>query len=101
MALLPVAEVPCGDDWLYELKWEGFRCQALKHGNCVRLFSRTGNDFTDKFPEVAAAVLRLRCRSVLLDGEVVALNSEGRPCFQKLQNGDRTDCHICMYAFDL
>jgi bifunctional non-homologous end joining protein LigD len=101
MALLPVEKLPVGEQWFYELKWDGFRCQAFKCGNNVRLFSRNGNDFTDKWPEVADAVASLRVHTALLDGEIVALDAQGRPCFQKLQNGNRDECHICFYAFDL
>jgi len=101
MALLPVEELPRGDDWVYELKWDGFRCQALKAGNNVWLWSKNGNDFTDKFPEIADAMLTVRPHTALLDGEIVALDADGRPCFQRLVEGDRRDCALFYYAFDL
>lgn len=101
MRLEPAATVPKGEQWIYELKWDGFRCQASKHGNNVRLYSRNGNDFTDKFPEIHNAVLRLRCDSALIDGEIVALTPDGKPCFSKLIDGDRTGCDYYFYAFDL
>src|SRR5689334_12239484 len=101
MLLEPTEKLPEGIDWLYELKWDGFRCIATKHGNNVRLWSRNGKDLGDKFPEVVDAVLKLPSFSATLDGEIVALDAEGRPCFQKLQNGSREECHICFYAFDL
>jgi bifunctional non-homologous end joining protein LigD len=101
MLLEPAEKLPEGNDWLYELKWDGFRCIATKHGNNVRLWSRNGNSLGDKFPEVVDAILRLPVFSATLDGEIVALDYEGRPCFQRLQNGCREDCHICFYAFDL
>jgi bifunctional non-homologous end joining protein LigD len=101
MLLEPGETLPVGEAWLYELKWDGFRCIATKHGNNVRLWSRNMNDLGDKFPEVLHAILQLPVFSATLDGEIVALDEEGRPCFQRLQNGSREGCHICFYAFDL
>jgi bifunctional non-homologous end joining protein LigD len=56
--------------WIFELKYDGFRCLALKHGDSGRLLSRNGNDMIDRFPEVAEALRGLPA-DVVLDGELV------------------------------
>lgn len=76
-----VKEAPEGDDWLHELKFDGYRIFArLERGRAV-LLSRRGLDWTAAFPEVAAAVERLPARSALLDGEVAVLLPDGRTSF--------------------
>ena len=77
----------CLKDWQYEVKWDGYRMQAIKNGNGVRLFSRNGADFTRRFSGVAAAVERLKPRTLHIDGELVAMDRQGRPSFQVLQGG--------------
>ena len=79
---------PTGGDWIYELKFDGIRAQAIKDGAKVKLISRNENDLTKKFDEVAAAVARLPCGECVIDGEVVALDDEGRSSFQLLQSRD-------------
>ncbi len=88
-------------DWLYEIKFDGYRALALKGGEGVEL--RSASDKPLKFPEVAAAVAGLPCGSAVLDGEVVALDVQGRPSFQLLQNrADASDpAPLCYYVFDL
>jgi ATP-dependent DNA ligase len=58
--------------WLHEIKHDGFRVIARKHGARVRLYSRPGNDLTDRFPLIVDALARLRSRSCIIDGEAVA-----------------------------
>lgn len=70
-------------DWLYELKFDGFRALALRGETGVRLLSRHGNNLTTAFPEVAEALLELPSRTVL-DGELVVLDPDGRPRFEHL-----------------
>lgn len=94
---------PPAGDWLYEMKFDGYRCLAHKEGKLVRLHSRTQHDLTPAFPEVAEALSRLRTRRVLLDGEIVALDADGRPSFQQLQalttSGEAAAFYY--YVFDL
>jgi DNA ligase D-like protein (predicted ligase) len=73
-----------GDDWLLERKFDGERCVARKAGSDVRLESRTGKDLTGTYPEVHAAVAAQAARELLLDGEVVAYDSE-QTSFSRLQ----------------
>jgi bifunctional non-homologous end joining protein LigD len=73
--------------WVYEEKYDGYRILAYKEGSSVRLLSRNGNDRTETFSQVAADVARLRDRTLLLDGEVVAFDAERVSRFQLLQRG--------------
>ena len=81
-----VSELPEGPQWQYEVKWDGYRIQAIKDGRIVRLLSRRGNDFTKRFAAVAKAVAGIKADKAILDGEVVAIDEQGRPSFQMLQH---------------
>jgi hypothetical protein len=81
-----VRTLPEGPDWEYELKLDGYRLQAIKDGDKVRLYSRRGNDFTRKFAKIASAVSKIKATSFILDGEAVAVDAQGKPSFQMLQN---------------
>ncbi|HJR34145.1 MAG TPA: hypothetical protein VJ817_04305, partial [Gemmatimonadales bacterium] len=76
---------PRGDEWLHEVKFDGYRMECIKEDGRVRLLSRRGNDWTARFPAIAAAARRLKPRRVILDGEAVALLPDGRSSFQALQ----------------
>jgi bifunctional non-homologous end joining protein LigD len=80
-----VAEAPEGDDWLHEVKFDGYRIVAIKDGADVKLVSRRFKDWTAEFPAVAAAVAKLKIGKVILDGEVAILMPDGRTSFQGLQ----------------
>jgi bifunctional non-homologous end joining protein LigD len=75
---------PLGDDWLHEVKWDGYRIVATVVDRQVRLWSRNGIEWTDKVPELARAVRSLRLKSAQLDGEMVVLK-DGRDDFNTLQ----------------
>lgn len=98
-----VEKLPEGPEWEYELKLDGYRLQAIKNGDKARLYSRRGNDFTKKFARIAASVSKIKADSVVLDGEAVVTDPEGRPSFQMLQNRARlpTGWSLVYYAFDL
>jgi bifunctional non-homologous end joining protein LigD len=98
-----LVEKPPPGDWLYEIKLDGYRTIAIKEGSRVQLYSRNEKDFVGKFPEVAAAVAKLKVREAIIDGEVVALEPSGRSSFQLLQAYDVGEERppICFYAFDL
>lgn len=98
-----LVEVPPIGDWIYELKFDGFRALALKSGGKVQLLSRTNKDLGKKFPEVIDAVAELDVEEAILDGEIVALDPEGRSSFQMLQAHEMREERppICYYAFDL
>ncbi len=95
-----VAELPEGEDWQYELKLDGYRAQAMKKGGAVRLLSRRNNLLNARFPEIADGITNLE-EGVILDGEIVALDPEGRPSFNLLQHHKANGQPIVFYAFDL
>lgn len=72
-------------DWLFEPKLDGIRAVCLIHGDKVRLTSRRGNDITGNYPALADELGQQPERDIVLDGEIVALDEEGRPSFQRLQ----------------
>jgi bifunctional non-homologous end joining protein LigD len=80
-----VKEAPRGNEWLHELKFDGYRLLCHLQRGHVRLWTRNRKDWTDKFPNVAKALQALRVQSAILDAEVVAMDSSGRSSFQGLQ----------------
>ena len=66
-----VAQLPSGDNWQYEPKWDGFRCLAFRDGDRIDLQSKSGQPLARYFPEVAAALLKLKAKQFVLDGEIV------------------------------
>jgi bifunctional non-homologous end joining protein LigD len=77
---------PVGPDWLYELKWDGYRIAVHLNNGHVRILTRGGHDWTHRFPGIEDAAKRLGVGTAILDGEAVVLDEEGRPHFGKLQN---------------
>lgn len=109
MATLIDAQPP-GDDYLYEMKWDGFRAICFLRNGKARLVSRNHNDLSAMFPEIVEAVEKLKVREAVFDGEIVALDAEGKPSFQLLQNrtGIKTrerkkepPAPVVFYLFDL
>ncbi|MGD0073946.1 MAG: DNA ligase D [Candidatus Binataceae bacterium] len=74
-----------GEEWLFEIKYDGVRALAIRDGAHVRLFARSGNEITGQYPEVALAFDAMPCERFVIDGEIVALDERGRPSFQLLQ----------------
>jgi bifunctional non-homologous end joining protein LigD len=96
-----VTEPPEGAEWGYEIKLDGYRGLAIKHGDSIKLLSRKNNNLATDFPDVVKALRAVRAQSALIDGEVVALDSDGKPSFQLLQNRSSSTGTIVYYAFDL
>lgn len=95
-------KLPEGDQWTYEVKWDGYRALLLKSGDAVRLLSRKDNNLTSTYPAIASAAKQLRANSAILDGEIVALDPRGKPSFQALQHRSaHRNYAIVFYAFDL
>ena len=102
MAAAVVDRLPEGDEWMYEVKFDGYRALIIKNGRSVQLRSRNNKDLTRAYPAVHAAGLRLRADSAVVDGELVALDAKGRPSFQALQHRGAHPGHtVVFYAFDL
>jgi bifunctional non-homologous end joining protein LigD len=98
-----VDEVPAGDGWVYELKFDGYRIVTRVEDDDVRLFTRNGNNWTGKMKSLAEEIRGLGLGSAWLDGEVVVMNDNGVPEFQLLQNAfdsSRTK-DIVYFVFDL
>lgn len=100
MQCLPVTELPESDEWTFEIKLDGFRCLAVKNGSKVQLWSRTHKSLTSRFPSVVDALSELP-GDFALDGELVALDSKGRPSFNQIQNSAKAPAQVYLYAFDL
>jgi bifunctional non-homologous end joining protein LigD len=84
-----VGSLPEGPGWSFEVKWDGYRIEAIKSGTQVRLLSRNRADYTARFAPVPQAVAKLPAHSAVLDGEVVAVDPGGRPSFQAPKAGLR------------
>lgn len=96
-----VDHVPTGADWLHEMKYDGYRCLLAVAGEKVRIFTRTGLDWTDKFPEIAAAAIEFDIGSALLDGEIVKLDDKGNTNFSGLQAAIGEGGHgLTLFLFD-
>jgi bifunctional non-homologous end joining protein LigD len=93
--------LPVGTKWTYEIKWDGYRALAFKEGASVRLISRNQKNLTTDYPTVVSAIRSIKEHSALLDGEIVALDSNGRPSFQALQHRSTSGLVIAYVAFDL
>ena len=99
MLAKPVSAPPEGTDWQCEIKLDGYRGLAVKKNGDVTLYSRRGNRVNGRFPAIAAALQQLE-PGTILDGEVVALDAQGRPNFNALQHGKRNQ-PLYFYAFDV
>jgi len=99
MLLLRTERLPEGPEWQYELKLDGFRAVAAKSAGRVRVWSRNENDFGARYPSIAEALKNLPDDTVV-DGEIVALDEEGRPSFNALQNYGSAQTPLIYYLFD-
>jgi bifunctional non-homologous end joining protein LigD len=98
-----VEQPPTAGDWLYELKFDGIRAIAVKAGSKLNLISRNGNELRTRFSEIADAVGEISVNECVIDGEVVALDEQGRSSFQLLQalEMEGRKSPIRFYVFDL
>ncbi|MGJ7040478.1 bifunctional non-homologous end joining protein LigD [Shinella sp. BE166] len=102
-----VSKAPSGPNWLFEIKWDGYRLAVhLEHGK-VRILTRGGHDWTERFPAIAEAAAALPVSTAILDGEAVVLDEIGRSDFNGLQQalggrgGKKTAQSAILFAFDL
>jgi bifunctional non-homologous end joining protein LigD len=91
--------LPVGEKWSYEVKWDGYRTLAVKEGPRVRLFSRNLKDVSAVYPSVSRTVGKLKAETAILDGELVAMDEEGRPSFQALHH--QSAAAVVYYVFDI
>jgi bifunctional non-homologous end joining protein LigD len=91
--------VPIGPDWIHEIKHDGYRLIVQREGKRVRLFTRNGHDWTDRYPRIVAAALRNRATSFVIDGEAVLLGVDRVSDFDGLHSR-KFDNEVQLYAFD-
>ncbi|GAB1584128.1 non-homologous end-joining DNA ligase [Phyllobacterium phragmitis] len=98
---------PAGGQWIYEMKWDGYRLAVHAASTGVRIFTRGGHDWTRYFPTIAEAAMDLPADTLILDGEAVVLDEDGCPSFGLLQQdlggrrATRAAESAILYAFDL
>jgi bifunctional non-homologous end joining protein LigD len=92
-------KVPAGPDWLHEIKHDGYRLIVQREGGRVRLFTRNGHDWSDRYPLITEAALRNRNTSFVIDGEAVLLGVDGISDFDGLHSRKHDD-EVQFYAFD-
>lgn len=95
--------VPSGREWVHEIKFDGYRIQAHLRNGVVQLFTRSGQNWTHQFPQLAENLKHIKVSSAIIDGEVVILDQKGRSNFQVLQNALKSSetSALYYYAFDL
>jgi len=99
---LPVKaiKVPTGPDWLHEIKHDGYRLMLVREQERVRLFSKSGLDWTKRFPWIVESALKIRQQQFTLDGEAVLLGVDGKSDFAGLHSG-KHNAEVQFYAFDM
>ena len=95
----PADRPPSGSNWIHEIKHDGYRLMARRDSVGIRLITRRGNDWSDRFPLVVEAVNHLKVRSCLIDGEVVCCDEDGLAVFDCCAAGN--EAGVFLYAFDL
>jgi DNA ligase D-like protein (predicted ligase) len=93
--------IPTGDAWAHEIKFDGYRMHARIAGGAASLLTRTGLDWSAKYPEVAAPIGALECRQAYVDGELCAVMPDGTTSFAALQGHGDAPADLAYFAFDL
>jgi DNA ligase D-like protein (predicted ligase) len=101
MQCRPVPRLPEGDEWLYEIKQDGYRAMGLVDGGTALLYSMSGLSYSDEFKPLVFALKTLPTGNLVLDGEIVALDEHGKASFQLLQNRRTSRRPIIYYVFDV
>ena len=91
---------PSGPGWIHEIKHDGFRMMVRRDPAGVRLLTRNGHNWSERYPQIFDAASALKVRSFLLDGEAVACGEDGLPAFDRLRYR-RADASVFLFAFDL
>ena len=101
MAPALVKTPPTGQEWLHEVKFDGFRAQVHIDDGVATILSRNGADLTKRFRALQPVLADIPARSAILDCELVACDEAGIPCFRTLMSYGKTDAPLCLWAFDL
>jgi ATP-dependent DNA ligase len=96
----PARNLPSGPDWLHEIKHDGYRMMVRRDQRGIRLLTRRGYDWTDRYPAITAVPNTLRAESFLIDGEAVCCDENGVTVFKMLRYR-RNEALVFLYAFDL
>ena len=96
-----VSVPPSGPGWLHEIKHDGFRLAVRRDADGIRLITRNGHDWSSRYPSIVGAANALRCKSCVIDGEVVVCGGDGLTDFNLLRYGQRVKPEAFLYAFDL
>jgi bifunctional non-homologous end joining protein LigD len=94
-------KVPAGDEWLFEMKFDGYRCQAAIAGDQVTLYTRRGHDWSQQFRFVVPPLRKLTKGTLLIDGEICAIDAQSRTNFSLLKTSFATGAPLVFYVFDL
>jgi bifunctional non-homologous end joining protein LigD len=98
----PVDQPPAGKNWIHEIKYDGYRIQALLERGQARVLTRNGYDWSDRYPSIIRAASHLPCKSAIIDGEAILPDGDGASDFEAFQSAIRDNPHsIILYAFDL
>src|SRR5580704_13895668 len=100
MECLAVSKLPEGPQWVYEIKLDGYRAEAIRTADGVQFYSRNGKSLSKKFLYIVEALGDLP-PDTIVDGELVALDESGRPEFNRLQNYSGSAQHIRYFVFDV
>jgi bifunctional non-homologous end joining protein LigD len=96
----PAEHCKSGPAWVHEIKHDGYRLIARRTGDRMRLYTRRGYIWTDRYPRIVDALRSLRVRSIVIDGEAVWCGKDGKSDFDKLYSGAH-DASVFLYGFDL
>lgn len=93
---------PRGEDWIHEVKFDGYRGQIIREGRSAAIFSRNGNDLSGRFPFLRDCALGLRCKQAIIDCEIVALDEDGQQSLSTLMRSGRTNRKaVRAWCFDI
>jgi bifunctional non-homologous end joining protein LigD len=98
-----VTSVPDESEWIHEMKFDGYRIQGHIKNGIAHLYTRNALDWSNSFPHILKGLGRLKCEDAIMDGEIVALDEDGRTHFQRLQNSlkSKNDLGLRYYVFDI
>ena len=92
---------PVGDDWIHEVKFDGWRAQVHVEDGEATIFSKNGTDLTKRFRAIKPVIDLIPAKSAIIDCELVACDEAGLPCFRTLMDYAKTNAPLCLWAFDL
>jgi bifunctional non-homologous end joining protein LigD len=97
-----IDQPPFGEDWIHEVKHDGYRTQLVIERGAVRAYTRNGFDWSERYPGIVRAAAKLPCRSAIIDGEVIVQDPDGISDFESLGSTIRwSPGRLLLYAFDL